>query len=58
MTAAEQHQLETILKEMRDDLARAKRLGRGTVSLHVLEYHAKQLDELLDTSGGPRYEVR
>ncbi|NLC22541.1 MAG: hypothetical protein GX771_11655 [Halomonadaceae bacterium] len=58
MTTVEQHELETLLREIRDDLARAERLGRGTVNLHVLEYAANRLDKLLDAHGGPRYEIR
>lgn len=58
MTAHLQHQLEVLLKEMRDDLDRAKRLDRGTVDLHVVAYHAKKLDELLEAAAEVRYVLR
>ena len=58
MTAVEQHELETLLREIRDDLARAERLGRLNVNVRSLEYAANRLDKLLDTHGGPRYEIR
>lgn len=47
MTSQERRQLTALGEEMRDDLARAERLGRATVDLMAVRYYAHRLEQLL-----------
>lgn len=48
------HQIALLAAEIRDDVARAERMGRATIGLHAVNYYAERLEALLADAGGAR----
>ena len=48
MTSQERRQLTALGEEIRDDLARAERMGKGSIGLHAVKYYAARIEELLE----------